>query len=168
MDYCDLWESSMVISELVASLINQQVANELSNRLQYLQISSWCHNLGLKRLEAFFKKESDGELGHSDKFIAYLLESNTPLAVPSLPQRQSTFNDCEEIANLYVEVEAKTTRDINSIWDVAVADRDWGTQDLLQGLSREQIEEEGLAERFSNLTERAGGDYIKLDLMFGE
>ena len=158
----------MVISEQVANLINAQISHELGNRLLYIQISSWAHDLGLKRIAAFFKGESDSEQGHADKFVSYLQEANTQVAVPIIDAKQSIFKDCDDVASSYVEAEATTTRNINSIWEVAIAEKDYATQDLLQWFSHEQVEEEGLAERFSNLVDLANGDYLKLDLMFLE
>ena len=156
----------MVISETLAGMLNAQISHELANRLQYLMIASWCHGQGLKGLESFFTTQASGEQEHADKFTAYLNEANAQVAVPAVEKRTSEFKDCEQIANLYVETEALTTEKIMALWRQTETDRDIGSQDLLQVMLREQIEEEGLAERFGNLVDLAGGDLLKLDLMF--
>lgn len=157
----------MVISEPMAALLNQQVGHEIANRMLYRMFASYAHNLGLKNIEKFFTGESDGELGHSDKFVAYILESNSPLIVPAI-EKKPHLNDCGEIANAYIQAEADTTAHIKAIWAQSVADNDIGTQDLLQFFLREQIEEEGLAERFGNAVDLANGNLPLLDLMIGE
>lgn len=156
-----------VISDKMAQLINEQIAHELANRMQYLMFSNWFANQGLKNLAKFWKGEADGELGHSDKFVAYLAESNTALKVPAIEQKVQTFNGCEDIANIYIEAESDTTAHLKVIWDLTNFEDDAGTGDLMQWYMREQVEEEGNAERFSNLVDLANGDLIKLDLAIG-
>lgn len=158
----------MVTSELLTGLINAQISRELGNRLLYLHIASWFHNQGLKRLAKFFTGEAEGEQGHADRFMGYLREANTQVAVPSIEAKQASFRDADEIANLYIEAEAITTQYIDALWDVAVAEKDWSVQDLLQWFSREQTEEEGLAERFASLANLSNGDLVSLDLAFGD
>lgn len=155
----------MIISERLVSALQAQAANELRNRMAYKAMSSWAHVRGLKGIAKYFDDQSDDELGHHNKFLSYLSEANVQIQVPPIPPTV-TYTDCDSIASAYREIEAKTTDELDAIWDVAVADKDWGTQDFLQGLSREQISEIAEAERFANLVMMANGDLIKLDLMF--
>lgn len=157
-----------VISEEMAKALNEQVGREIGNHILYTMFASWCHVRGLKRLSAFFKGEADGEVGHANLIRDLLNVSNTQIVTPAIEQKPTNYRDCDEISTLYVEAEAQTTSHLKDIWKQSEADFDIGTQDLLQALLKEQHEEEGLAERFSELTALANGDYIKLDLMFGE
>lgn len=155
----------MIISERVSALLQAQVANELRNRMAYKAMSSWAHVRGLKGIAKYFEDQSSDELSHHDKFLSYLAEANVQIQVPPISSTE-TYTDCDSIASAYREIEARTTDELDAIWGAAVADKDWGTQDFLQGLSREQISEMAEAERFANLVMMANGDLIKLDLMF--
>jgi len=155
----------MIISETLSSLLQSQVSNEMRNRLAYKAMSSWANVCGLKRIAKYFDDQAEDELGHHNKLLSYLAEANVQIQIPPIPAT-ATYQDCESIAKAYLEIEAGTTDEIDAMWDVAVSDKDWGTQDFLQGLSREQVSEMSEAERFANLVMMANGDLIKLDLMF--
>jgi ferritin len=157
-----------VLSEEMSRMLNEQVGREMGNHIFYTMFASWFHVKGLKRLSAFFSGEADGETGHAKLIMALLNDANAQIAIPAIEKKQSDFSDCEEIANLYVEAEAQTTMHLKAIWKQSETDFDIGAQDVLQALLKEQHEEEGSAERFSNLVQASNGDYIKLDLALGE
>ena len=155
----------MIISDKLSSLLQTQVSNEMRNRLAYKAMSSWAHIRGLKGIAKYFEDQAEDELGHHNKFLSYLAEANVQIQLPPIPVTES-YMDCESIARAYTEIEARTTDEIDAMWEVAISDKDYGTQDFLQWFSREQVSEMAEAERFVNLVMMANGDLIKLDLMF--
>lgn len=155
----------MIISEQVSSLLQAQVSNELRNRMMYKAMSSWAYVRGLKGIASYFDGQANDELAHSDKMLAYLAEANVQIQIPAVPFT-GTYQDCESIARAYTEIEAGTTDEIDAIYNLAVEEKDYGTQQFLDWFAGEQVEEMGKAERFANLVATANGDLIKLDLMF--
>lgn len=155
----------MIISERVSALLQAQVANEIRNRMAYKAMSSWAHVRGLKGIAGYFEGQSNDELAHSDKLLAYLAEANVQIQIPAVPFTE-TYQDCESIARAYNEIEAGTTDEIDAIYNLAVEEKDYGTQQFLDWFAGEQISEMAEAERFANLVMMANGDLIKLDLMF--
>jgi ferritin len=152
------------ISEKLSEMLNEQASRELGNSLLYKHFTSWAHTKGLKHIAAFFKRESEGEVEHHNMILGLLDEGNAPIAIPAIPAKPSSFKDCEEIARLYMEAEAETTEHLEEIYQAAELEKAIGISNLFQGMLQEQIEEEGLADRLSQLVSLANGNLIELDL----
>ena len=156
------------ISDTLAQMLNAQVTRELANKHLYLMFSSWCHVRGLKNLAKFFKGESDGEQGHANLLIEILSDANIQLSIPELPKKPSIFTSCEEIAQTYADAEVETTDFLDALYKASESEGNIGVSNLLQTMLQEQIEEQGLTERFGNLVKQANGNLIELDLIFEE
>jgi ferritin len=156
------------ISDPLAQALNEQVTREIANKHLYRMFSSWCHVRGLKNIEKFFAGESEGEQGHANLLMGILDDANIQIAIPSLPAKPSVFTSCEDIANTYERAEVETTDFLEALYRAAEKEGNVGVSNLLQTMLQEQIEEQGLTERFKNLVTQAGGNLLLLDLMFAE
>jgi ferritin len=158
------------ISDDLARELNLQVTREMTNRNLYLMFASWCHVRGLKNIEKFFKKESDGEWGHANLLMDILSDANVQIDVHVLPVKPDpkTFVDCKFIAETYRDAEVETTDFLDALYSSAEKQKNVGVSNLLQGMLQEQVEEQGLTERFYNLVMQANGNLIELDLVLGE
>jgi ferritin len=154
------------ISDKLARMLCDQVGRESGNSFLYLMFSSWCHVRGLKHIESFFKGESDGEKGHAALLSKLLDEGNIQIVIPAIPAKPHDFPDCEEISLTYESAEAETTDFLEALYKEAEAEGNVGVSNLLQSMLEEQIEEQGLTERFKNLVHQANGNLLLLDLMF--
>lgn len=156
-----------VISPNAANLINAQISHELHNEQQYRAFASWTSNLGLKRLTKYFADQADDERGHAQKFTDYLVECNTPVAVPAIEAPQAAFVDCAEIADVRFALETTTTEQVDAIMALAMQEDDYGLQDLMQWFCREQKSERAEAARLVSLVKLSGGNAVLLDLAVG-
>ena len=156
------------ISDKLISELNAQAGREMANSFLYKNFASWCHVRGLKHIEKFFLGESDGEVGHSKIFQDLLNDANALIEFPAIEQKPRGFADCLSIANLYVEAESETTNHLQAIYDLAEEEESVGVSNVLQALLQEQIEEEGLADRFTSLVTQSGGNLLLLDISMGE
>lgn len=154
------------ISENLAGMLNDQVARELANKHFYLMLASWCHVRGLMNIEKFFKGEASDEQEHANLIMELISDANVQISIPALPVKPSTFTSCEEIARLYAEAEAETTDALESIYKESESQANIGVSNLIQSMLQEQVEEQGLTERFGNLVRQAAGNLLLLDLMF--
>lgn len=153
----------MQISQELATKINLQVSHETHNRFQYLSVANYADRCGLSNIAKHFRAQAEDENGHAQKFMDYLNDANAVLCPPAIEPPVCDFADMMSAAVLARELEHATTLDINSLWDQAVHDLDYGAQDMLQWFSREQISEETEAERFIALIEYAGGNCALVD-----
>lgn len=158
----------MVISDKLASMLNQQISHELHNALQYRSFGSWAEVRGLKRLPAYFYKQSEDEKHHAQIFTDHLNKANVQFSPTAIEQPVSSLSDCEEIANLRIELESKTTEQIKAMYDQAESDGDVGSSNLFQMMLEEQVAEEGESEQFASLVEESKGSLILLELAVPE
>lgn len=154
------------ISDKLATELNAQASREIGNSILYRHFSSWAHVRGLKNIAKFFKGESEGEIGHSEMLMGLLNDGNVQIALPEIKDKLSSFTGCGQIAQLYMDVESETTDNLDAIYRMSEAEGAIGISNQLQSMLQEQIEEEGLADRFSKKVELAGGNLILLDLSF--
>jgi len=123
--------------------LNDQINNEFYNSLVYLTISNFYAQQKFNGLAALFKKQSEEEKGHAQKFIDYLLkfESGQEIKIDVKPPAQ-------EWKNLYLPFEAAlalektTTKEIIELMKLAIKYEDFAAQDLLQWYVTEQVQEE--------------------------
>lgn len=145
--------------------INNQIAHEFYNSFVYLSISNFYFKLKMKGLGKHFKKQSDEEREHAQKFIDYLLqfEMEQDIKLPLLSPTQEWSNVFMPL-DAALALEKTTTEQINELMKQAVAIEDYATQDLLQWYVDEQVQEEHQA---NDLIAQAklGGTYNDLALL---
>jgi ferritin len=156
------------VSDRLSDMINQQIGRELGNSFLYEIFASWAHIRGLKNVQKFFLGESSGERDHAALLKKTLDDANIQVAIPNIPQKLSVYVDCESIARAYEDAEAETTDFLDELYKSAESEGNIGVSNVLQGMLEEQIEEQGLTERFKNLVHQANGNLLILDLMFEE
>jgi bacterioferritin B len=147
---------TMPISGQVVDAINAQVGNELGAHLQYLAISSWFSNEGLRELSTFFANQAAEEHEHAMKFVGYIRDTGAPLVIPAIAAPKAEFATAEEAVALSLAWEEEVTRQINRIVDIAVDGHDHATQTFLQWFVTEQVEEVATMGELLQVVRRAG------------
>ncbi len=145
-----------LISKNVAAAINVQIGLEFFASLQYEAISAWFKLEGLPRLTAHFSAQAAEERTHAHRFIAYLLETGTPLDLPGIDAPKCRFKNAIEAAELALQHELKVTDSIKALLDLAESEHDRFTENSLQWFITEQLEEVSSAEELLQILKRAG------------
>ena len=158
----------MQISETLGSLFNQQAANEIGNANVYEQLASWCGIRGLKRISALFTAQANDERSHSMKFVKYLDDANCQLDIQDIPRTIPIWESCDDIAMARLELEMRTTQEIQDMYLLAVKENDFAAQSFLDWFAKEQVDEVTESERFLSIVKESNGNYLLLDLMAGD
>jgi len=145
-----------LISPKVAAAINQQIGLEFLASLQYEAIAAWFKLSGLPRLAAHFAVQAAEERAHAHRFIKFLLDAGTPLALPGIPAPQCDFKSAEAAVRLALDHELKVTDAINRLFDLAEKAGDRFTTSSLQWFIQEQLEEVSSADELLQMVRRAG------------
>jgi ferritin len=133
------------ISKKLEASFNEQINRENDNARFYLAISQWLSYEGWAGAAKLFKKYSDEEMGHMDKFYDYVQDRDCNPLTKSLPAQPDKFSGIEDVvAKLYAR-EIKTTEDIKAIAIEACDEKDLTAYDFLLGMLKEQREEEAKA-----------------------
>ncbi len=131
-----------MISKQMAKAINEQVNKEIFSSYLYLAMSANAISLGFKGAGVWFKVQFQEELDHALKFYNYLLSQGEVVEFGAIDKPTVGY---KVLMDMYVDTlkhEKLVTKSLNALMDLAVSEKDYATQALLQWYITEQIEEE--------------------------
>ena len=102
----------MLISEKINHAFNKQIGHELGNSIQYLAIATHFERESLFGLAKIYYTQADEEREHAMKFVKFLLDAGGKVVIPAIPRTQSEFDSALAAAQLALDAEMATTRQI--------------------------------------------------------
>lgn len=131
-----------MLSDKMVSKINDQIKNELYSGHLYLSMAAYCSSVDMDGFANFFIIQEQEERFHAMKFYHYLVEQGADVKIYGLDQPKTDFKSLEEVFDLAWKHEQHVTSLINGLMDLAVQEKDYATQSLLNWYIDEQVEEE--------------------------
>jgi len=123
--------SPKVIAEL-----NQALREELTAINQYFLHAEMCENWGYDRLSEYIKKQSIGEMKHAEALIERILFLD---GTPSMqPLELTVGKNVQEMIQSDLELELSAVKAYNAAIQIAVAEKDNGSRDLLVILLKDE------------------------------
>lgn len=126
----------------VLSELNRQINQELSAAYGYQAVSVWCESQNFVGCASFFARQAGEEREHAGKIIKHLVDRGAEPAFAALPAPKQAFQSLLEVALLVQAMEQENTRGINTVFEAALAAKDYPTQVLMHWFIAEQVEEE--------------------------
>lgn len=134
-----------MLSKKIEKALNGQVEVEAASSQFYLAMASWAETKGLNGVSKFLYAHSDEERFHMMKLIKYINERGGKAVVPALKKPPEEFDSLNSIFQSLFDHEVKVTKEINSVVELCLSDKDYTTHHFMQWYVAEQIEEEALA-----------------------
>jgi len=122
--------------------LNRQFNQELAAAHNYLALSIWCEVRNFKGFAAYFAKQTSEERTHAGKLIQYLINRGQSPEVAPLAEPQQNFSSLLEVAQQAQALEQENTKGIHSVYEAALAAKDYPAQMLMHWFINEQVEEE--------------------------
>jgi bacterioferritin len=123
--------SPKVIEEL-----NKALREELTAINQYFLHAEMCENWGYEKLSEYIKMQSIGEMKHAESLIERILFLD---GSPSMkPLELTVGKNVQEMLKSDLDLEVGAVRDYNAAIQVAVAEKDNGSRDLLVQLLKDE------------------------------
>jgi ferritin len=142
-----------MISQKMLAALNEQIKHELYSSYLYLSMNAWAEGQNLKGFANWLGIQAKEEHGHAMKFYDYLIDIGATPVVPAIDQPPADFQNPTKMFENVLAHEKKITGLIHSLYAMAVDDKDYRSQIMLQWFVTEQIEEESNAtEILSKLT----------------
>lgn len=135
----------LMISEKIATLINEQIAHEQYAAQYYLSMSAWFSGKDLDGIANYFRVQSKEELMHADKMFDFLNDVGGEIIIGEIAKPPHEFENAIDIFEKALEHEKKVTRSIFNIVKNANDEGDFATTSFLQWFINEQVEEEASA-----------------------
>jgi ferritin len=131
-----------MISKKMTKAINEQVNKEIFSSYLYLAMSANAMTLGYKGAGTWFRVQFQEELEHALKFYNYLLSQGEAVEFGAIEKPAVGYKTLLEMFVDTLGQEKKVTKSLNNLMDLAVEEKDYATQAMLQWYITEQIEEE--------------------------
>jgi len=150
--------------------MNQQIKNEFYSSYLYLAMAAHFESVSLPGFAHWMKMQSDEEAEHGMKFFEFINERGGRVALEAIDKPPADFKTPLDIMKKVLEHEKKVTGMINALYELAVKEKDYPSQVMLQWFITEQVEEEknafDIMELLRNLGDTPAG-LIMLDQKVG-
>ena len=158
------------MNKSVLTAINEQINEELFSSYLYLSMAAWLEGQNLRGMAKWMRAQSEEERVHAMKFYDFVFERGDKVELKAIAQPQTEFDSVLSVFEMSLGHERKITSLINKLYDLAVDEKDYPAQILLQWFIKEQVEEEdnvGMAVEMLKMTEGKGYQLLMLDGKFG-
>jgi ferritin len=131
-----------MISKTMQVAINEQINKELYSSYLYLSMAAYFENMNLPGFGRWMHIQVDEERSHAMKLYAHLIDRGGRVSLTAIAAPDTEWKSNLEVFKLVQEHEAKVTASINALYELALKERDYPVQALLQWFINEQVEEE--------------------------
>lgn len=113
------------LNSKISKIINDRIADEYTAFFAYQAIANWAKGVGYAKAGEYFAKESDDELTHAKKLMAYLVDWNVTPEIPVVPKPKLTFKTLVEAIetayNLELDLLGKYQDDTAAVMEMDTA-----------------------------------------------
>ena len=145
-----------MITEKLQTAINEQITAEMWSANLYLAMSFYMEKEGYTGCAHWLKKQWAEENEHACAMADYILKRGGKATVNKIDVVPDSFGTPLECFKQVYEHECRVSKMIDTLVDVASAEKDKATQDFLWGFVREQVEEEATASSIVDMLTKAG------------
>ena len=132
----------MVLSKKLEDAINAQIQAELYSAYLYLSMSTYFESINLTGFAHWMRVQTQEEQEHAMKFYSYVHERGGRVVLQAIQQPPVEFESALDVAEKTYAHEQHVTSLINSLYELAVAEKDHATAVFLHWYINEQVEEE--------------------------
>ena len=131
-----------MITKGMADRINEQINREMFSGYLYLAMAAKMQEAGYKGIGKWFTIQYHEEMYHAMKFYAYLQDQGQKVELKAIAEPELRESTPKELFARALEHEKGVTASIREIMELAIAQKDFATQELAQWYVKEQVEEE--------------------------
>jgi len=131
-----------MISKKMSKALNNQVNKEIFSSYLYLAMSANAIAMGYKGAGNWFRVQFQEELEHALKFYNYLISQGEVIELGAIDKPAVGYKTLLNMFEDTLKHEKLVTKSLNTLMDLAVSEKDYATQTMLQWFITEQIEEE--------------------------
>ncbi|UCC44110.1 MAG: ferritin [Candidatus Zixiibacteriota bacterium] len=131
-----------MINEKMQNAFNDQVAAEFYSSYLYLSMAAYLEDNDLPGMANWMRVQYQEETFHAEKIFDYVIERDGRAEVKAWEAPPKEWKSALDAFEDAYKHEQKVTALINSLMDVALAEKDHASQVFLQWFVNEQVEEE--------------------------
>lgn len=160
-----------MIGKAMQDAMNEQINKEFFSSYLYLSMAAYFEERNLSGFAHWMRMQADEERGHAMKFYDFIVNRGGRVVLKGIDAPKIDWSSSLEVAQEVADHEAKVTASIYSLYELAMQEKDYPAQTMLQWFISEQVEEEkNAAEIVSNLRliEERGTAVLMLDKQLGK
>ncbi len=141
------------MSPTLAAAFTAQANRELATSLLYRSLAYWAELRDYNGFTQLFSDQAEEEETHAKQFFTYLTDRDCAVSIGPFESLTPAYTDLLAVSKAVHAHERANTRAIHSLYELAIAEKDYACQVFLQTYITEQVEEEAwtdsLVERVS-------------------
>jgi ferritin len=130
------------IGKPMQDAINEQINKEFFSSYLYLSMAAFFEDKNLMGFGHWMRLQANEERGHAMKFYNYILDAGGRVYLKAIDAPTTDWKSNLEVAEQVAEHEAKVTASIHDLYELALKEKDYAAQVMLQWFITEQVEEE--------------------------
>ncbi|MFD1927209.1 ferritin [Sporosarcina siberiensis] len=147
-----------MMSENLATALNEQMNNEFAAAQTYLSMASYCEYRNYSGFAHFFLQQVEEERMHAMKIYSYLNDRGFRAVISSIPAPTTSFDNLLNTFEVSLQQEKEVTKSFYRIMDIAWEEKEHATISFLNWFLDEQVEEEATFDTHIEYLKRLGED----------
>ena len=131
-----------MISKTMQDAINEQINKEMFSSYLYLSMAAYFENTGLSGAAKWMHVQAGEETEHAMKFFKYVQDRGGKVVLGALAAPQGEWAGPMDAFKAVLTHEQFVSKSIHDLYALAIDEKDYPTQVLLQWFINEQVEEE--------------------------
>lgn len=131
-----------MIGKAMQDLMNEQINKELFSSYLYLSMAAYFEGKNLPGFAHWMRVQEGEEREHAMKFYDFVIERGGKVILKAIEAPKSEWASTLEVAEEVVAHEALVTASIYALYELALKEKDYPAQVMLQWFINEQVEEE--------------------------
>lgn len=159
-----------MLSDKMQQALNQQINAELYSAYLYMSMSAHFHQGGLPGFATWMRVQALEEMTHAERFFNYVVERGGRVEMKPIEGPPTRWDSPLAVFQDTLVHEQKVTSLINDLVDLAQAEKDHASNNMLQWFIGEQVEEESSAQEIIDklkLVKETPGGLFMLDKDLG-
>ena len=134
-----------MINKTMQDAMNEQINKEMFSSYLYLSMAAYFEGRNLPGFANWMRLQAEEEREHAMKFYDFILERGGRVELKAIEAPKSEWGSNLEVVEEVAAHEALVTASINSLYELALKEKDYPAQIMLQWFITEQVEEESSA-----------------------
>ncbi|MFZ5880546.1 MAG: ferritin [Chloroflexota bacterium] len=131
-----------MIGKAMQDAMNEQINKELFSAYLYLSMAAYFEDRSLPGFAHWMRMQEAEEREHAMKFYDFILERGGRVTLKAIDAPRTEWASTMEVVEEVAAHEAKVSASINALYELALAEKDYPSQIMLQWFITEQVEEE--------------------------
>ena len=131
-----------MIGKTMQDAMNEQINKELFSSYLYLSMAAYFEERSLSGFTHWMRMQEAEERVHAMKLYDYILQRGGNVTLKTIDAPKTEWKSYLELAEEVAAHEAKVTASIHTLYELALKEKDYASQVMLQWFITEQVEEE--------------------------